>query len=238
VAVAYLFLVRRKRVKPFVLITILASSALSAAVAADEQRQIAATVDQFCSWTGLKRVSELRDVGHWKSLHDSGGNARFDLLVDGKRTHYRMIFFWQHGRAKIYSIEPENYDWHGHGVGFDTLKDPKIRQWAEAAAKKVNAHLKWKYAFGPEIQRIGRDIAVTYETVPREKPTRMKKSYVGRAQESPSPATITKPAPTGAAGSAAEVERVIVTGSNIPTDPYITFLVSPKGTVFSAFMNS
>ena len=39
-------------------------------------------------------------------------------------------------------------------------------------------------------------------------------------------------------GSVAEIERVIVTGSNIPTDPYITFLVSPKGTVFSAFMNS
>jgi hypothetical protein len=186
-------------VKPLVFISILGLSALSAAVAADEQREIAATVDEFCSWTGLKRVSELRDIGHWKSLHDSGGNARFDLLVDGKRTQYRLIFFWQHGRAKIYSIEPENYDWHGHGIGFDTLKDPKVREWAVAATKKVNAHLKWKYAFGPEIQRIGHDIAVTYETVSREEQKRMNYSYV---------------------------------------DPYITFLVSPKGTVFAAFMNS
>jgi hypothetical protein len=192
-------LVRRKSVKSLLLTSIVAFGALSAAVAADERTEIAATVDQFCSWTGLKRVSALRDIGHWKTLHDSGGNARFDLLVDGKRTQYRLIFFWQHGRAKIYSIEPENYDWHGHGVGFDTLKDPKIREWAEAAAKKVNAHLKWKYAFGPEIQRIGRDIAVTYETVSREEQKRMNYSYV---------------------------------------DPYITFLVSPKGTVFAAFMNS
>ena len=198
-AVAQLLLVRRNRVKPLVFISILGLNALSAAVAADEQREIAATVDEFCSWSGLKRVSELRDIGHWKSLHDSGGNARFDLLLDGKRTQYRLIFFWQHGRAKIYSIEPENYDWHGHGVGFDTLKDPKIREWAVAAAKKVNARLKWKYAFGPEIQRIGHGIAVTYETVSREEQKRMNYSYV---------------------------------------DPYITFLVSPKGTVFAAFMNS
>jgi hypothetical protein len=186
-------------VKSLLLTSILAFSALSAAVSADEHREIAATVDQFCSWTGLKRVSELRDIGHWKTRHDSGGNARFDLLVDGKLTKYHLIFFWHHGRANIYSIEPENYDWHGHGVGFDTLKHPKIREWAVAAAKKVNAHLKWKFAFGPEIQRIGRDIAVTYETVSREKQKRMNYSYV---------------------------------------DPYITFLVSPKGTVFAAFMNS
>jgi hypothetical protein len=183
-------------VKSLVFISILGLCALSAAVAADEQREIAATVDEFCSWTGLKRVSELRDIGHWKSMHDSGGNARFDLLVDGKRTQYRLIFFWQHGRAKIYSIEPENYDWHGHGVGFDTLKDPKIRKWAEAAAKKVNAHLKWK------------------------------------SKTTPAPSS----APPVATGG--NVERVIVTGSNIPTDPYITFLVSAKGTVFAAFMNS
>jgi hypothetical protein len=145
-----------------------------------------------------------------------------------------MIFFWHHGRAKIYSIGPENYDWHDHGVGFDTLKDPKIRRRAEAAAKKVNKHLKWKYAFGPEIQRIGRDIAVTYETVPREQPKKQK-YFVGRAQQRPSQPTRTNSASSGAA---AEVERVIVTGSNMPIDPYITFLVSPKGTVFSAFMNS
>lgn len=192
-------LVRRNSVKSLLLTGIVAFNALSAAVAADERVAIAATVDQFCGWTGLKRVSELRDIGHWKTREDSGGNARFDLLVDGKRTQYRLIFFWQHGRAKIYSIEPENYDWHGHGVGFDTLKDPKVREWAIAAAKKVNAYLKWKYAFGPEIQRIGRDIAVTYETVSREEQKRTNYSYV---------------------------------------DPYITFLVSPKGTVFAAFMNS
>jgi hypothetical protein len=168
------------------------------AAGADE-RQIASTIDEFCSWTGMKRISELRDIGHWKTLHDSGGNARFDLLIDGKRTKYHLIFLWQQGRAEIYSIEPENYDWHGHGVGFDTLKDPKIREWAEAAAKRLNAHLKWRYAFGPEIQRIGRDIAVTYETVSREEQKRMNYSYV---------------------------------------DPYITFLVSPTGTVFAAFMNS
>jgi hypothetical protein len=225
--------------KPPILISILTFAALSGAVAADGHREIAATVDEFCSWTGLKRVSELRDVGHFKSLHDSGGNARFDLVVDGKRTKYRLIFIWQHGRAKIYSIDPENYNWHGHGVGFDTLRDPKIRQWAVAAAKRVNAHLKWKYAFGPEIQRIGRDIAVTYETVPREKPKNTKYSDVGRAQETPPPPIKTSPAQSGAApATEATTERTIVTGSNIPTDPYITFLVSPKGTVFAAFMGS
>ena len=173
--------------------------ALSAASALDERRKIAAAVDEFGGWTGLKRVSDLRDIGHWKTREVSGGNARFDLIVDGKRMPYQLIFFWDHGAAKIYSIEPENYDWNGHGVGFDTLKDLKIREWAEAAAKKINAHLKWKYAFGPEIQRIGRDIAVTYETVSRKEQKRMNYSYV---------------------------------------DPYITFLVSPKGTVFAAFMNS
>jgi hypothetical protein len=227
-------------VKRLLLITVLALGAIAAARAADERHEVAATVDQFCSWTGLKRVSELRDIGHWKTLHDRGGNARFDLLVDGKRTQYRLIFFWQHGRAKIYSIEPENYDWHGHGVGFDTLKDPKIRQSAVTAAKKINVHLKWKYAFGPEIQMIGRDIAVTYETVPREERKKTKDFYVGRAQEQPSPPTRTNPARSGTAPAATEAtaERVVVIGSNIPTDPYITFLVSPKGTVFAAFMNS
>jgi hypothetical protein len=197
--VAQLLLVRRHHVKSLLLIGVFAFIALSVALAADERREIVATVDQFCNWTGLKRVSELRDIGHWKTRQDSGGNARFDLLVDGKRMQYRLIFFWERGVAKIYSIEPENYDWHGHGVGFDTVKDPKTRQWAEAAAKKVNAHLHWKFAFGPEIQRIGRDIAVTYETVSREEQKRMNYSYV---------------------------------------DPYITFLVSPKGTVFAAFINS
>jgi hypothetical protein len=145
-AVAQLFLVRRFRVKLPFLSCVAALAMVFTAAAADERSKIANTIDEFCSWTGMKRVSELRDIGRWKTLHDTGGNARFDLLVDGKRTQYRLIFFWRHGRAKIYSIGPENYDWHGHGVGFDTLKDPKTREWAEAAAKKVNAHLKWKYA--------------------------------------------------------------------------------------------
>jgi hypothetical protein len=186
-------------VKALLLTSVLAFIALSAAPAADEHRKIGATVDQFCSWNGLKRVSELRDIGNWKTRQQSGGNARFDLVVDGKRKQYRLIFFWDHGVAKIYSIEPENYDWHGHGIGFDTLKDPQTRAWAVAAAKKVNQHLHWKFAFGPEIQRIGHDIVVTYETVSREEQKRMNYSYV---------------------------------------DPYISFLVSPKGTVFAAFMES
>jgi hypothetical protein len=110
-----------------------------------------------------------------------------------------LIFFWQRGRVNIYAIEPENYDWHGHGIGFDTLKDPKTRRWAVAAVKRVNQHLGWKFAFGPEIQKIGRDVLVTYETVSREEQKRTGYSYV---------------------------------------DPYISFLISPKGTVFAAFMQS
>ena len=123
--------------KSLLLTGIVAFDALSAALAADERVAIAATVDQFCSWTGLKRLSELRDIGHCKTREDSGGDARFDLHVDGKGTQYRLFSFWQHGRVKIYSIEPENYDWRGHSVGFDTLKDPKVREWAITAAKSA-----------------------------------------------------------------------------------------------------
>jgi len=198
-AVAYLFLVRRHRLRLPFFATVAAIAALSTATAADKQSKIAYTVDQFCAWTGMKRVSELRDIGHWKNRHASGGNARFDLLVDGKRTPYRMIFFWHAGAAKISSIMPENYDWHDHGVGFDTVKDRKIRKWAVAAAERVNAHLQWKFAFGPEIQKIGRDIVVSYETVSREEQKRMNYFYI---------------------------------------DPYVSFLISPKGTVFAAFIGA
>jgi hypothetical protein len=185
--------------KPFLVLVLLTFAAISTSVGADERRDITATVDQFCGWTGLKRVSEIRDIGHWKTRHQSGGNAKFDLLVDGRRKQYSLIFFWERGRVNIYAIEPENYDWHGHGIGFDTLKDPKTRRWAVAAVKRVNQHLGWKFAFGPEIQKIGRDVLVTYETVSREEQKRTGYSYV---------------------------------------DPYISFLISPKGTVFAAFMQS
>ena len=68
---------------PFVT-SLVALSVVLTAAAADERAKIANTIDEFCSWTGMKRVSELRDIGHWKTLRDTGGNARFDLLVDGK----------------------------------------------------------------------------------------------------------------------------------------------------------
>ncbi len=75
---------------PFVT-SLVALSVVLTAAAADERAKIANTIDEFCSWTGMKRVSELRDIGHWKTLRDTGGNARFDLLVDGKRIQYRLI---------------------------------------------------------------------------------------------------------------------------------------------------
>ena len=154
-------------------------------------------LDQLCSWTGLRRLTDLRDLQPWKRPRDSGCSAKVDLALDGKRRHYKLNFAQYHGSLKICNFIPDDYEWYGVGIGFDTLKDPAARAFALAAVKKLNEHLHWKWKFGPEIQRAGGDILVSYETVSPKDP-----NYA------------------------------------LYIDPYVSFLVSPKGTVFAGFFGA
>jgi hypothetical protein len=206
--------------------------------AANDRRAMTAEVDQFCEWMHLKRLTGLRAVHFSEGGHATG---KVDISVDGRRRPYLVIFYRdrrEQGQLKIFYFEPEDVDYDDHGLGFDTLKDYRRRAWAVEQVKKLNQHLHWKWVFGPEIQAIGRDTLVTYETVRREEPKKMKYGDARRAHDTPSPPTRVNPALSNAESGSAEAERIIVTGVNIPTDAYVSFLVSPKGTVFAAFFGS
>jgi hypothetical protein len=163
-----------------------------------ERAEMRDELQRLCSWTGLQRLGEFVDV-RCGSGSDAGCIAKADLAVDGKRTHYRINFCRGHGRLKICNFIPQDYDWHDVGLGYDTLKDRQTRASALAAVKKLNQHLQWKWAVGPEIQRVGHDIVVSYETVSPEEQRKSGYSYL---------------------------------------DPYVSFLVSPKGTVFAGFFGA
>jgi hypothetical protein len=187
-----------KRVTALVILALATLAASPPTVSSGDRAAMLRELEQLCGWTGLQRLGDLRDA-RCGSEHDAGCVAKVDLAVDGKRTHYRINFCREHGRLKICNFIPENYDWHDVGLGSDTLKDRQARAYALAAVKKLNQHLQWKWVFGPEIQRVGHDIVVSYETVSPEEQKKSGYSYL---------------------------------------DPYISFLVSPKGTVFAGFFGA
>jgi hypothetical protein len=171
----------------FVLLGILAMSC-RAASSESELVEVTRATDEMCNWTGLRRVSSVRDTPTEFAV---------DLAVDGKPTHYKANATRTHGHVKISHLMPVKFDWHDVGLGYDTLKDAKARAVALKAVQKANAYLRWRWVSRPQIQRVGRNMVVTYETVTREEQKRSGYAYL---------------------------------------DPIVSFLVTPKGTVFGFFV--
>jgi hypothetical protein len=186
------------RVIAFLTLALTTIGASQSAVTERDRAAMLSELDQLCSWTGLQRLGDFRDP-RCGTGSDEGCVARVDLAVDGQRTHYRINFCREHSRLKICNFIPDKYDWHDVGLGYDTLKDQAARAKALAAVKKLNEHLHWKWTLGPEIQRVGRDILVSYETVSHEEQKKSGYSYL---------------------------------------DPYVSFLVSRRGTVFAGFFGA
>jgi hypothetical protein len=173
-----------------VFLLLLSIGAMSSRAATNERELSEATraADEMCTWTGLRRVSALRDTPT---------EFEVDLAVDGKRIHYKANVTRTNGRLKINHLMPIRFDWHDVGLGYDTLKDPEARAVAVKAVQKANAYLRWRWASRPQIQRVGRNMVVSYETVTREQQKKSGYAYL---------------------------------------DPYVSFLVTPKGTVFGFFV--
>jgi hypothetical protein len=162
-------------------------------------------LDQFCSWTGLRRLGDLRNLDYWKQDGDAGCKAKVMISVEGKRADYDIEFRREHGALKFWALlapdslyGPNRADWRGFkGIGFDTLKDPAARAFALAAVNKLNGHLRWRWSSDAAMQKIGTHILVVFETI--------------SPQQKKEPGWFLR-----------------------YVDPYDSFLVSPKGTVIEA----
>ena len=168
-------------------------------------------LDQVCSRAGLRRLSDLRHVDYWHSklTGNAGCKAQMFLRVEDRRADYSVEFLREQGELKLWALRaPDSIlvemhsDWRDFkGLGYDTLKDRPARAFALAAAKRLNEHLHWHWFSAPSMQKVGRNIWVTFETISPEQ----KK----------------------------EPEALLRY-----VDPYVTFIVSPQGTVISAFFGN
>jgi hypothetical protein len=180
-----------------------AGSSVSASVA--DHATMLRQLDQVCSWTGIPRVGDLRQVEYWQQDRDAGCKAKVFLVLEGRRVDYSVEFRRERGELKFWAFSPPDSawptkpsDWRGFkGLGFDTLRDPRARAFALAAVNKVNRHLRWRWYSDARMQKVGSYIIVVFETL--------------------SPQQRKEP------------------GSSFRyVDPYDTFVVSPKNTVISA----
>jgi hypothetical protein len=162
-------------------------------------------LDQVCSWAGLRRSGDLRNLDYWKQGRDAGCKAKVLISVEGKRADYDIEFRREQGALKFWALlapdslwAPNRSDWRGFkGIGFDTLKDPQARAFALAAVNKLNRHLRWRWSSAAAMQKIGTHILVVFETI--------------SPQQKKEPGWFLR-----------------------YVDPYDSFVVSPKGTVIEA----
>ena len=181
----------------------LATSSVSASL---DHATMLGQLDQVCSWTGLRRLGDLKHIEYWQQGQDAGCKAKLFLAVEDRRAEYSIEFRRERGQLKLWAFIPpdsviaeKDSDWRGFkGIGYDTLKDRHARAFALAAVKKLNKHLNWHWFSGPLMQKIGHNIQVSFETVSREQ--------------------LNEPH-----------------GYLRHMDPYVTFIVSSKGTVIAAW---
>lgn len=148
----------------------------SVTASTDDHATMLGQLDQFCSWTGLRRLSDLRHVEYWK---DGGGcKAKVLIAVEGRRADYDVEFRREHGALKFWALRapdslwaPNRSDWRDFkGIGYDTLKDRRARAFALAAVNKLNRHLRWRWSSDAAMQKIGTHILVVFETIsPQQK---------------------------------------------------------------------
>src|SRR5207302_1853633 len=92
-------------------------------------------LDQVCSWTGLQRLGDLRNLDYWKQGGDAGCKAKVLITVEGRRPDYDIEFRREHGALKFWAFvapdslwAPKRSDWRDFkGIGYDTLKDRRAR---------------------------------------------------------------------------------------------------------------
>jgi hypothetical protein len=180
-----------------------AASAVSASPA--DRASMLRQLDQVCTWTGLRRVGDLRQVKYWQQDRDAGCKAKVFLVLEGRRIDYSVEFRRERGELKFWALSlpdsawaAKRSDWRDFtGLGADTLKDPRARDFALAAVNKLNKNLRWHWFGQPRMQKVGSHIIITFETISREQ--RNEPGWYLRY-----------------------------------VDPFDTFIVSPKGTVISA----
>jgi hypothetical protein len=164
----------------------------AAPVAPADRAALTKAVDQLCSWSGMSRQRELRNIqrqkGSWVAYI-----ATADLRVDAQLQRYILRFDADY---RVRHFMPEHFYLGGTSVGEDTLKRGQLRQRIVKPVAALKQRLGWKSSVGPYVQRVGSNFVVTYETVTAEEQKRANYEYL---------------------------------------DPYVSFLVTPKGTVFGGF---
>jgi len=168
------------------------NACLAASIPLSELASLTKAVDQLCSWSAMARQGDLWEVEHL------GGewfvySAKVDLLVEGRRIKYVIRF---DSRFHVKHFMPEGFDLSSVALGYDTLRDPRLRRICIDAVARFNKALGWKSVVGPYVQRVGSNYIVTFKTVTAEEQKRANYEFL---------------------------------------DPYVSFLVTPKGTVFGGF---
>jgi hypothetical protein len=129
-------------------------------------------LDQVFGWAGVRRLSNLQQLSCSDSNNHAVCTAKISLSVDGKSASYNLEFAGQRrklGFASFYPDEPTPDPEHAGFSNFDRddVKDPRLRAFAIAAIAKFNRHLGWHWVSGrPAIQRDGKNLFVTYHTMP------------------------------------------------------------------------
>ena len=127
------------------------------------RQKLDSSVDDLCSWTGLKRSGPVNAIKRYPT-DDFRYTVTVGLDVDGSVRPFEVGFDSQH-HIRTFAPELFNLSNLRQGLGYDAVKDPKTRARCIAAVNKLNQHLKWIWYGRAAIQRMGQDFVVTYETL-------------------------------------------------------------------------
>lgn len=168
-----------------------AAGAATDAASPPNEAQFTKAVVDLCSWTGMRRPakSQIQRVEPF----DRGSVLYLDLIVDGDTRAYRVSLDTE---QRVTSFMPQHFNFGDVGLGYDTHKDQRARAMCLRAIYRVNDRLGWKWVSGPQMQRVGQNYVVSFETVSEEEQSESGGAFL---------------------------------------DPYVSFLITPKGTVFGGF---
>jgi hypothetical protein len=131
-------------------------------------------LDRVCGWAGIQRLSDLHDVECAQRRDDGVCTAKVSLAVDGVPVPYNIEFAGKPRKlifAAFYRDEPTpppDKLPFSRARDRETVTDPKLRASAVTAVKKFNRHLRWHWVSGPIVRKDGRNLVVTYHTLPEE----------------------------------------------------------------------
>ena len=126
-------------------------------------------VDRLCEQTGLRRAGNV-EVLRRSPYGDLRYRIEVPLLMEGKKQLYSILLDEEY---KMVEFQPEGWPFVPSRLikyppGYDTYKNPHIREVALSAVRRFNRVRKYNPVGQPTVQKVGPHLLVTYQWTSRQ----------------------------------------------------------------------